>query len=71
MQIAVVWAAHTGFVPGIEYAQLPFETKYRPVYIGFAGEQAGVVDQIAGREIVRAVGYYFIRLQQLQGILAG
>ncbi len=48
--------AIAGAVFGREHAGLAFKTKNRAVNIGLAGEHAGVVDQVAGGEIVGAIG---------------
>jgi hypothetical protein len=47
---------------------LSFETEDRAVYVGFAAEDTGVVDQVAGGEIVRPVDHDVVARQYLHGV---
>ena len=54
-----------------EDAGLAFETKDRAVNIGLTEQHAGVVSQVARRKIVRPVHDDVVRLDDIEGVLAG
>ena len=66
-----VEAAVAGRVLGGEDAGLPLEAEDGAVDVGLAGEDAGVVDQIAGLEVVRAVGDDVVVAEDFEGVGAG
>ena len=66
-----VEAAVAGAVLVIEHRDLALEAEDRSVHVGLAGEHAGVVDQVAGREIVGTVGHHVVLLKQIQGVGRG
>ena len=64
-------AAIAGAVFGGEDAGLALKPENRPVDVGLAQQHAGVVDQIAGGEVVGAVGDDVVVLEDLEGVGAG
>ena len=54
----------------VEHADLPVETVDGAVHQGFAQLHTGVVDQVAGVEIVGAVDHQVIGAHQFQGVVA-
>ncbi len=64
-------AAIAGAVFGREDAGLALEAEDRSVGVGLAGEHAGVVDQIAGLEVVGAVGDHVELADDLERVRAG
>ena len=65
-QAAIAWPALRG-----EHRDLPLPAKDGPVDVGSAQKHAGVVDEVAGREVVRAVDDDVVPLQDLERILGG
>ena len=57
-------------VLGREHAGLAFETENRAVDVRFASQHAGVVDQVAGWEIVGAVGDDVVFAEDVQRVFA-
>ena len=51
-------------------AGLALKPENRPVDVGLAREDAGIVDQVARGEVVSAVGYDVIVLEDFEGVLA-
>ncbi len=66
-----VEAAVAGAFLGGEDAGLAFEAEDAAVGVGLAGEHAGVVDQVAGLEVVGAVGDDVVVLEDLERVGAG
>src|SRR6266542_982924 len=66
-----VQAAVARPVLGPEHARLPVETIDRAPHVGLALEHAGVVDQIAGGEVVRTVDHQVVRSDDLAGVVRG
>ena len=66
IEAAVTWAIRRGVDAG-----LSFKAEDRGINIGLAAEHAGVIDEIAGGEVVGAVGDNVKAAQYLQRILAG
>src|SRR5205085_7782798 len=58
----------TAFRP--EHTRLSFKAKDRAIDVGFAGQHAGIVDEIARREIIRAVNNDVVIAEQLKRVLA-
>src|SRR5215204_2845053 len=56
---------------GVEHARLTLEPEDRTVDVGLVQKDAGVVHQVPGREVVRAVDDHIIFLEDLQRVLAG
>lgn len=53
-----------------EHTGLPFEAQDRAVDVGFLQEHAGVVHQIAGDEVIRAVDHPVIATDEFEGVPA-
>src|SRR6266511_3746147 len=66
-----VQAAVARAVLGPEDADLPVEAVDRAPDVGLALQHAGVVDQVAGGEVVRAVHHQVVAADQLAGVLRG
>src|ERR1039458_7191286 len=66
-----VEAAVARTLPGGEDAGVALKAKYGTVNVGLAEQNAGVVHQVAGREVVRAVGHDVVVLENLEGVGAG
>ena len=64
-------AAVAGAFFGGEDGGLAFEAEDAAVGVGLAGEDAGVVDQVAGLEVVGAVGDDVVVLEDLERVGAG
>ena len=64
-------AAVAGACLGGEDAGLAFEAEDGAVGVGLAGEDAGVVDQVAGLEVVGAVGDDVVVLEDFERVGAG
>ena len=54
-----------------EHAGLPLEAEDRAIHVRLPQQHAGVVGEVAGREIVRAVHHDVVGADDLQGVLAG
>src|SRR5215217_7944909 len=55
---------------GVEHARLALEAEDGAVDVGFAQEHAGVVYEVTRREVIRAVHYDVVVLEDLQRVLA-
>src|SRR5581483_402028 len=66
IQAAIAWAFHR-----TEDASLAFEAEDRAIYVGLAGENTGVIYEIACRKIVGAIGNDVEFFKQLDRIFAG
>src|SRR5688572_7243907 len=66
VEATVAWAFF-----GVEHARLAFEAEDRTVDVRLAQEDARVVHQVTGREVIRAVDDHVVVLEDLQGVLAG
>ncbi len=52
-------------------AGLPFEPEDGAIDVGFPEQHTGIVGQVAGREIVTAIGHDVVGPNEFEGILAG
>ena len=52
-------------------AGLPFKAEDGPVHVGFPEQHTGIVGQVAGREVVTAIGHDVVGPNDAEGILAG
>ena len=66
-----VEAAVAGALLGAEDAGLALEAEDAAVGVGLAGEDAGVVDEVAGLEVVGAVGDDVVVLEDFKGVGGG
>ena len=64
-------AAIAGTNPGVEHAHLPFEAVNRPVNVGFTGQHAQVIGQVAGGEVVGSIDDQIVWFGDLHGIRGG
>eukprot|EP00962_Isochrysis_galbana_P042352 scaffold15810_cov117-Isochrysis_galbana.AAC.3 len=67
-EVAVVWPAAAVGQEKVEERDLALEFLHRPVHQRQAQHDAGVVDQVAGREVVRPVHHYIVPAQNLQSV---
>ena len=64
-------AAVAGAFSGVEHAQLALEPEDRAVHVRDTRQDAGVVDEVAGGEVVRAVDDQVVAGHDLQGVVGG
>ena len=69
--VAGVEVSVVGSTLVVEDTGLPLELEDGAVHVGLAQNHAGVVDQIARREIVGSVHHHVVGLDDLQRVLAG
>jgi hypothetical protein len=50
---------------------LPLETEDGAVDIGLSGQHTGIVDEVAGREVIRAIGDQIVLADDVERVLRG